>query len=159
MHKRRRGTAIVDTPKGIVVVSVGGRTYYLPGGGARRGESRESAAIRELREETGLIAIDCSYLFEYTSLSTYHKVFLIKCNGTPEPRHEIKHMAYFNPSSSNTNISYTTRKIIDRYLGVNNSKYAYVQLKCPNCGAVLNISNPTELLKCEHCGNILHRKG
>ena len=52
MHKRRRGTAIVDTPKGIVVVSVGGRTYYLPGGGARRGESRESAAIRELREET-----------------------------------------------------------------------------------------------------------
>jgi hypothetical protein len=34
MHRRRRGTAIVDTPDGIIVVSAGGRTYYSPGGGA-----------------------------------------------------------------------------------------------------------------------------
>ena len=113
MHRRRRGTAIVDTPDGIVVVSAGGRTYYLPGGGARRGESRKSAAIRELREETGLVATDCSYLFEYTSFSNYHKVFLIKCTGTPEPRHEINHIGYFKPRSSNINVSDTTRKIIE----------------------------------------------
>ena len=122
MHRRRRGTVIVDTPEGIVVVSAGGRTYYLPGGGARRGESKKKAAIRELREETGLIATDVSYLFEYTSFSNYHKVFLAKCAGTPKPRHEIKHIAYFNPSSSKISISGTTRKIIEMYYGVKNSE-------------------------------------
>jgi len=49
MVHRRRGTTIVDTPNGILVVSEGGRTYYLPGGVARKGESRRKAAIRELR--------------------------------------------------------------------------------------------------------------
>jgi 8-oxo-dGTP diphosphatase len=158
MQKRRRGTAVVDTSKGIVVVSMSGRTYSLPGGGARRGESREKATIRELREETGLIAADCSYLFEYTSFSTCHKVFLINCDGTPEPRHEIKHVAYFNPNNSRITISYTTQKIIDRYLGKNYSKYEYFQLKCPNCGASLNISTLSGSITCEHCGNIFHRK-
>ena len=121
MHRRRRGTAIVETPDGILVVSAGGRTYYLPGGVARRGESRKNAATRELREETGLIATDCSYLFEYISFSNYHKVFLIKCTGTPKPRHEIKHIAYFNPKKSNIKVSGTTRKMIEKYYVVNNS--------------------------------------
>jgi len=57
LSKRRRGTAIVDTSRGILVVSHGNRTFYLPGGGAEKGESQKNAAIRELKEETGLVPL------------------------------------------------------------------------------------------------------
>ena len=42
-RKRRRGTAIVDTSEGILVVSRDNRTFFLPGGGAESGESRRDA--------------------------------------------------------------------------------------------------------------------
>ena len=120
VRRRRRGTAIVDTPSGILVVNEGERMFYLPGGGARRGESRRSAAIRELLEETGLKATKCSYLFEYTSQYNFHKVFLIEATGDAKPRKEIKHLAYFN--GSNVNVSDTTRRIIEMYHGKKNDK-------------------------------------
>ena len=115
VRRRRRGTVIVDTPKGILVVNEGEGTYYLPGGGARMGENRRNAAIRELLEETGLKAINCSYLFEYTSNFNFHKVFLMEATGVAKPRKEIKHLAYFN--GSNVNVSDTTKKIIEIYHG------------------------------------------
>ena len=62
--KRRRGTAIVDTLRGILVVSHDDRTFYLPGGGAEKGESQKTAAIRELKEETCLETVACRFLFE-----------------------------------------------------------------------------------------------
>lgn len=111
--KRRRGTAIVETPDGILVVSRDNRTFYLPGGGAERGESRREAAVRELREETGLWAVDCLFLFEYPSFINDHKVFLMKTAGVAEPGNEIKHIDFFD--GSNLKVSNTTWEIIELY--------------------------------------------
>jgi 8-oxo-dGTP diphosphatase len=124
VNLRRRGTAIVDTPEGILVVSESGNRYSLPGGNARKGESRKNATIRELGEETGLKALNCVFLFEYFGMGTHkdvkggffktvHKVFLVKTEGVPKPRREVKHVRFFD--GSNVTLHDSSRKIIDRY--------------------------------------------
>ena len=51
---RRKGVAIVDTDKGILLVAGRSKKFMLPGDGAKGWESRKKATIRELYEETGL---------------------------------------------------------------------------------------------------------
>ena len=71
--KRKRGTAIVETSKGILVTSGHRRIFIFPGGGVNKGESRMQGAIRELREETGLVAYDTKYLCNYSPLCQSHR--------------------------------------------------------------------------------------
>ena len=111
--KRRRGTAIVDTLRGILVVSHDDRTYFLPGGGAEKGESQKTAAIRELKEETSLETVACRFLFEYESLTDNHEVFLIETSGVAKPSNEIKYVDYFN--GSNLKVSNATWEILELY--------------------------------------------
>ena len=63
--KRRRGTAIIETPKGILVVSHNDKTYNLPGGGVETGENQKQATIRELKEETTLETNQIEFLFNF----------------------------------------------------------------------------------------------
>jgi 8-oxo-dGTP diphosphatase len=130
-YKRRRGAAIVETEEGILVVSGRSKLFILPGGGARKGESREKAAIRELKEETGLVAYYSEFLFEHMGskhkayqdgyFRNYSKVFLIKATGKAKPMHETRYVAYYKPES-NIKISYNTKLMIDKYIDWKNSR-------------------------------------
>jgi 8-oxo-dGTP diphosphatase len=111
--KRRRGTAIVDTLRGILVVSHDNRTFYLPGGGAEKGESQKTAAIREIKEETSLETVACKFLFKYESLTCNHEVFLVETNGIAKPSSEIKYIDYF--TGSNLKVSNATWEILELY--------------------------------------------
>lgn len=121
-RNRRRGTAIVQTSKGLLIVSHDGKTFHFPGGAATDNESRKDAAIRELDEETGLKVEDCSYLFNINGrihrdikgglYRDAHKVFLMKASGVAQPKNEIKYIAY---TDSNQNLSYTTKRIIEKF--------------------------------------------
>ena len=126
IRKRRKGTALVETDKGILVVSREGKSFILPGGGAHAHEDREKAARRELMEETGLKAVKSHYLFSIDgglwkdshgkSVRNLHKVFLIKAQGKPRPdEHEVRYIDYWKKGSK-MELSKTTQLIIDRYL-------------------------------------------
>jgi len=119
---RRRGTAIVDTPRGILVVAGKRMRFLLPGGGALKGESRRDAVMRELKEEIGLTATSCNYLFSYDDpkdgrrVRNLHKVFLIEAEGAPTPdNHEVRYVEYWN-SGMNIQLSDSARAIIDKYV-------------------------------------------
>jgi 8-oxo-dGTP diphosphatase len=124
IRRRRRGTAIVETPIGILVVAGRNGIYILPGGGANKGESRTEATVRELNEETGLIATEVRFLFRHVGsvhksysgvyFEDHHTVCLINASGIARPRHEIRYLDYYSPDSK-IKISKTTKEIIDRF--------------------------------------------
>ncbi|WP_088893376.1 NUDIX domain-containing protein [Leptolyngbya ohadii] len=124
VRKRRRGTAIVDTPQGVLIVAGKSGRFLLPGGAAEKGESRKAATIRELQEETTLKTVSMQFLFSYRGhirwrktgwVRDEHKVFLVQTEGTPQPTHEIRELKFYQLGDS-VRMSEATRAIIDRYL-------------------------------------------
>lgn len=115
MSKRRRATAIVTFPQGVLLVrQQNGRQFMLPGGGIEVAEIDIIGAIRELQEETTLIARSARFLFEYESDSNLHQVFSIEANGTATPSQEIAELSYYQPGRD-LPILPSTHAILDRY--------------------------------------------
>lgn len=165
VERRRRGTALVDTPSGILLVSENGKRFSLPGGGARHHESRETAAIRELEEETGLKATDSSFLFEhlgpihrtYSGRGYYrdaHKVFLIVSAGVAKPRKEIKALAYSN--TPGIQLTTATKDIVEKYQKIK-SPAKLTALTCEKDGAPLKLKEHATFIQCEYCKTIYYK--
>lgn len=124
--KRRRGTAIIETDKGILLTSGNGESYSLPGGGARLGESRIIATIREIVEETRLKPYAVEIIFKHLGeikptwsgtgyFQDHHTVCLVKATGEASPgARDVKYISYYRPGND-VKISKTTQEIIDKY--------------------------------------------
>lgn len=110
---RLRAAAYVERPEGILLVGIRGMGLLLPGGGVHPGEDELAAAIRELAEETGLVAARAWPLLRYESAGMTHAVFAIEATGTPAPAHEIDSLAYFRLGGTLA-IAPVTRAIFDR---------------------------------------------
>ena len=115
--KQRRATVIYESEKGILLTRISTEPWLLPGGLAEYNEPRIIAAIRELQEETGLLATDVNYLFEFESTFYLQKVFLIRAQGTPRPCKEVNFLAYYHPLDAELipKINRSSLKIIQKY--------------------------------------------
>jgi 8-oxo-dGTP pyrophosphatase MutT (NUDIX family) len=99
--------------------------WHLPGGGVGRGETPKAAAIRELREETGVIATgpDLELLTIYThqiyGASDYPVLYLVKnfeIMPNPPSSPEIKHAQWFALDQLPLNTTESTRLRLQEYL-------------------------------------------
>jgi 8-oxo-dGTP diphosphatase len=88
---KQRATVVCRLGARILLVSKEGSRWSLPGGKASSGESFQGAASRELMEETGLLALNLRYLFDFAGARTCHHVFVAHIDGeqTPVPNNEI----------------------------------------------------------------------
>ena len=122
--KKRRATVIYENEKGILLTRISSEPWLLPGGHAEYNEPRIIAAIRELKEETDLMAKEVKFLFEHESRQYYHKVFLIKSDDTERPvAPEVNFLEYYKQegSVSPETVHNSSMDIIRRYLEIKSS--------------------------------------
>jgi 8-oxo-dGTP diphosphatase len=96
--KKKRATVIWENEEGrILLVKMPKNYWMLPGGYPQTDELRIVAAIREIKEETGLHATEVKTLLEYEGEHRMHKVFWVKAEGIPSAMpQEIVQVEYFD---------------------------------------------------------------
>ena len=125
MKKQYRGTIILETPQGILVNATRNGRFMLPGGRTNFMEGRLQAAVRELREETGLRVWAAVELFSFEApphatkgFQDFHKVFYVRARGNPVPMSEVKGVAFIRVGQAEVEerqVSRTSLEIIRRY--------------------------------------------
>jgi ADP-ribose pyrophosphatase YjhB (NUDIX family) len=118
---RKRGTAIIENGRGILVVSSTNRLFLLPGAGVKEDESRKDAVIRELGNGLGLETKSCRYLFSFDEpedkkLRSLHEVFLVEIEGEIGIRPVEKRRIDFWREDSKLKLGNSSSLIIDRYV-------------------------------------------
>ena len=91
----RATVAVIRDGKVLLVRDVD-PTFMMPGGAIEPGESPEEAAVRELREETGLEAASVEPLFVWESSTFRHHVFGIEAEGEVKIGHEISDFRWWD---------------------------------------------------------------
>jgi 8-oxo-dGTP diphosphatase len=92
--------------------------WALPGGRIRRDEGPHEAALRELKEETTLVAEELVYLFRFNGFNTQHYVFFAEVGPhlTVQPSNEIAKCRWFAPVKIATlSASVPTRGIVELF--------------------------------------------
>jgi ADP-ribose pyrophosphatase len=126
---RDRGTAIVDTDDGILMVQERNGLWGLPGGGIDIGETASMAAMRELMEETGLRGKVTEHLFEFADeeykrayegglYRNQHHVFAVDAIGEINLSNEVKNYMHYQ-QGMDIPMATATKTILNQYLGIN----------------------------------------
>jgi 8-oxo-dGTP pyrophosphatase MutT (NUDIX family) len=117
----RDGDVLVITPAGR------SRIRTLPKGGADPGESREATAVREVREETGVVARvvehlgDVEYWYRRGGRRVFKTVAFYLCDyvsgDTADHDHEVEEARWMPLERARTELSYPgERDLIERAL-------------------------------------------
>ena len=96
--------------------------WHLPGGGVKRGESVKAAVVRELKEETGVIATEEPELFgiyfhDYLGVNDYPVIYVVK-NFVLEESHspEIEKIEWFHLDKLPEKVNPGTRRRLTEYV-------------------------------------------
>lgn len=112
---------ITDGKNGILLVrhKYDDGLFYIPGGGVKKGETMEQAAIREVKEECGVDVGNLKILSVYSNFTEYKNdhiaLFFGKTNATPCAHGEISEAKFFSVDSLPENISKGSARRIKEY--------------------------------------------
>jgi 8-oxo-dGTP diphosphatase len=115
---KERATVLCVRDNRILLVARLRSRWALPGGRIRRGEAPHEAALRELEEETTLIATELTYLFQFSGFNTLHYVFFAEVvyQSIAQPSNEIARCKWFAPVKIGTlSTSVPTRGIAELF--------------------------------------------
>lgn len=110
-----RATVICEQDRHILLVRKPKGRWALPGGKVEPGETAARAAIRELSEETALLAYDMLYMMALRSGATLHHVYEASVINLDQarPQNEIADCMWFPLDAvQNLNPSEATLRIV-----------------------------------------------